>query len=70
VNTRGKKHKFDRLSDSVQEFSDRTGVSTQTLYKMMRAGRLRYVQVTDDLRRIPTTEYIRLGFITDTSEVA
>jgi hypothetical protein len=29
---------------------------------MMADGRLRFIQVTPDLRIIPTTEYKRLGF--------
>jgi hypothetical protein len=59
-----------RLTDSVRDFCARTGVSVQTAYKLMADGRLRYVQVTDDLRRIPTTEYVRLGFVADVREVA
>jgi excisionase family DNA binding protein len=59
-----------RLGDSVQDFIDRTGISRPTVYRMMADGRLKFIQVTDDMRRIPTSEYVRLGFITDTKEVA
>ena len=59
-----------RLGDSVQDFIDRTGISRPTTYRMMADGRLKFIQVTDDMRRIPTSEYVRLGFITDTKEVA
>ena len=37
---------------------------------MMADGRLKFIQVTDAMRRIPTSEYVRLGFVTDTREVA
>jgi hypothetical protein len=59
-----------RLGDSVQDCIDRTGLSRPTAYRMMADGRLKFIQVTDDMRRIPTSEYVRLGFITDTKEVA
>ena len=41
-----------RLGDSVQDFVTRTGISRPTAYRMMADGRLRFIQVTDDLRRI------------------
>ena len=59
-----------RLGDSVQDFTDRTGISRPTAYRMMADGRLKFIQVTDAMRRIPTSEYVRLGFVTDTREVA
>jgi hypothetical protein len=64
------RHAPTRLGDSIQDFIDRTGISRSTAYRMMANGRLKFIQVTDDLRRIPTSEYVRLGFITDTKEVA
>ena len=44
--------------------------SRPTVYRVMADGRLKFIQVTDDMRRIPTSEYVRLGFVTDTKEVA
>ena len=69
---RGRRSKptLTRLGDSVQDFIDRTGISRPTAYRMMADGRLKFIQVTDDMRRIPTSEYVRLGFVTDTKEVA
>jgi hypothetical protein len=59
-----------RLTDSPRDFHDRTGISIPTIYRMMADGRLRFVQVTDDMRRIPTTEYLRLGLVSSMEEVA
>lgn len=59
-----------RLGDSVQDFVTRTGISRPTAYRMMADGRLQFIQVTDDLRRIPTSEYARLGFISAEEEVS
>lgn len=55
----------DRLGDHVSEFVQKTGVSRPTTYRMMADGRLRFIQVTPDLRIIPTSEYKRLGFVTE-----
>jgi excisionase family DNA binding protein len=46
---------------SPDEFSKATGISRPVVYRMMEDGRLHYVQVTPRLRKIPTTEYARLG---------
>jgi predicted DNA-binding transcriptional regulator AlpA len=51
----------DRVCVSVTEFSQATGISRPVLYRMMDDGRLRYTQLTSDMRRIPTSEYLRLG---------
>ena len=59
-----------RLGDSVQDFIDRTGISRPTAYRMMADGRLKFIQVTDDMRRIPTSEYVRLGFVTAEEEMS
>lgn len=63
-------HAPTRLGDSIQDFIDRTGISRATAYRMMADGRVKFIQVTDDMRRIPTSEYVRLGFITDAKQVA
>jgi excisionase family DNA binding protein len=67
---RRSKPTLTRLGDSVQDFVTRTGISRPTAYRMMADGRLRFIQVTDDLRRIPTSEYVRLGFISAEEEVS
>jgi excisionase family DNA binding protein len=46
---------------SPDEFSKATGISKPVLYRMMADGRLRYTQATSRLRKIPTSEYDRLG---------
>jgi hypothetical protein len=50
---------------SPDEFSRATGISTPVVYRMMADGRLRYVQATTRMRKIPTTEYERLGLSGD-----
>jgi hypothetical protein len=50
---------------SPTEFSATTGISRPVVYRMMKDGRLRYVQATPKLRKIPTTEYSRLGLTGD-----
>jgi excisionase family DNA binding protein len=67
---RNQRPTLPRLGDSIQDFIDRTGISRPTVYRMMADGRLKFIQVTDDMRRIPTSEYVRLGFVTDAKEVA
>lgn len=46
---------------SPDEFSKATGISKPVVYRMMVDGRLRYAQVTARIRKIPITEYARLG---------
>jgi hypothetical protein len=67
---RTRRVKPPRLTDSVRDFHDRTAISIPTIYRMMADGRLRYVQVTPDMRRIPVGEYVRLGLASDIQEVA
>jgi excisionase family DNA binding protein len=45
---------------SIADVIDLTKLSRPTLYRMMADGRLRYVQVTSALRRIPAAEVTRL----------
>jgi excisionase family DNA binding protein len=45
---------------SIDDVADLTKLSRPTLYRMMADGRLRYVQVTSALRRIPAAEVTRL----------
>lgn len=49
-----------RIALSINEFSVATGISRPTLYRMMRSGQLRYVQLGERFRRIPATEIMRL----------
>jgi|SoiMethySBSTD1v2_1073268.scaffolds.fasta_scaffold205156_1 excisionase family DNA binding protein len=62
-----KRRVIDRVSDTVDEFSRATGISKAVLYRMMADGRLRFAQVTPRMRRIPTTEYSRLGLSGETA---
>ena len=49
--------------DTVTEYCDRTGASRSTANRRMKAGKLKYVQdVPGGLRRIPHSEYGRLGY--------
>jgi excisionase family DNA binding protein len=52
---------------TVAEFSAATRLSKPTIYRMMQTGKLRFAQI-GAMRRIPVTEYARLGLID--SEVA
>jgi excisionase family DNA binding protein len=45
---------------TVNEFSAATRLSKPTVYRMMQVGKLRYAQI-GGTRRIPVTEYTRLG---------
>jgi excisionase family DNA binding protein len=53
----------DRVCVSVSEWCASTGISKPTAYRMMLDGRLRYVQIGERTRKIPTAEYSRLGLI-------
>jgi excisionase family DNA binding protein len=50
------------LGDTVSEFTHRAKTSKATAYRMMADGSLRYVRIRGQ-RRIPHTEYVRLGFV-------
>jgi excisionase family DNA binding protein len=52
-----------RVCVSVAEWCSTTGVSRPTAYRMMLDGRLHYVQMGERMRKIPTTEYQRLGLV-------
>jgi excisionase family DNA binding protein len=46
---------------SAAEFARRLGVGRTTVWRLMRAGRLRFVRISPTLVRIPVTEYERVG---------
>jgi excisionase family DNA binding protein len=46
---------------SPEEFTRVTGISRPTAYRMMADGRLRYTQLSSRMRKIPATEFERLG---------
>jgi excisionase family DNA binding protein len=50
-----------RICVSIPEFCQATGISRPTVYRMMNTGKLRFVQVGPRMRKIPTTEFNRLG---------
>ncbi len=56
-----KKRPVECVCVSPEEFSRATGISRPTIYRMMADGRLRFVQASERMRKIPTSEYGRLG---------
>ena len=56
-----------RVCVSPSEFSETTGISRPVVYRMMADGRLRYVQATSKLRKIPASEFARLGLSGETA---
>jgi hypothetical protein len=52
-----------RLYDTPDEFARKISVSRATVWRMMLDGRLKYVKFTPRIRRIPTSEYERLGLV-------
>jgi hypothetical protein len=55
----------DQLGDSIQEFMAKANVSRATVWRMMKSGELRFIRLSERIRRIPTSEYRRLGLIPD-----
>jgi excisionase family DNA binding protein len=53
-----------RVAVTVNEFVSTTGLSRPTVYRMMMRGELRFAQI-GGTRRIPVSEYRRLGLITE-----
>lgn len=52
-----------KRSYSVSEFSEITGQSRSTIFRQMAAGLLRFTQShPGGARRIPDSEFVRLGF--------
>jgi excisionase family DNA binding protein len=60
-----KKREMERVCVSVDEFCRSTGTSKPTAYRMMASGKLKYVQLSTRTRKIPTSEYARLGLVAD-----
>jgi excisionase family DNA binding protein len=56
-----KQRAFAPVCVTIDEFVATTGLSRQTTYRWMADGRLRYVQLGERMRRIPTSEFARLG---------
>lgn len=53
----------ERACVSVTEWCGSTGISKPTAYRMMADGRLKFVRMGERIRKIPTTEYERLGLV-------
>jgi excisionase family DNA binding protein len=51
---------------SPEEFSRATGISRPTTYRWMADGRLKFVQFGTRMRKIPTSEFERLGLSGET----
>jgi excisionase family DNA binding protein len=60
---RSARQRIGRVCLTVNEWSESTGLSSPTIYRMMRDGRLRFVQF-GRTRRIPVEEQGRLGLVT------
>ena len=60
---RGRLRLADRVCVSVSEICELTGISKPSAYRMMADGRLQYVQMGERTRKIPTSEYERLGLV-------
>jgi excisionase family DNA binding protein len=56
-----KKRSIERVCVSIDEWIAATGFSRPTTYRMMAAGKLRYVSFGSRMRKIPTSEFNRLG---------
>ena len=56
-----KRWSIARVCVSIEEFSEATGISKPTVYRWMATGRLRYTQFGQRMRKIPVTEFVRLG---------
>ena len=50
----------DAQYHSAAEFARRLGVGRTTIWRLMRAGRLRFIRISPTLVRIPVTEYEHL----------
>ena len=57
------------LLHTVNEFAERARVSRVTVYRMINSGELRSVLLLNS-RRIPVTEYTRLGLTGDPDKAA
>jgi len=51
----------DAQYHSAAEFARRLGVGRTTIWRLMRAGRLRFIRISPTLVRIPVSEYERIG---------
>jgi excisionase family DNA binding protein len=49
-------------ADTITEFCAKMKCSRPTVYRMMRDGELKYIQIRGE-RRIPHSEYVRLGAV-------
>ena len=52
-----------RVAYTIDEFAKATNISRPTIYRMMKDGQLRFVQLSERFRRIPASEFARLGLI-------
>jgi excisionase family DNA binding protein len=50
-----------RVAYTIDEFAEATNISRPTIYRMMQNGQLRFVQLNERFRRIPASEFTRLG---------
>jgi excisionase family DNA binding protein len=61
---RGRSSSFPRVAVTIAEFVSTTGLSRPTVYRLMQSGRLHFAQI-GGTRRIPVSEYHRLGLIVE-----
>jgi excisionase family DNA binding protein len=62
-----KRRVIERICVSLDEFVEATGISKPTVYRWMADGRIRYTQFGQRMRKIPTTEFARLGLSGETT---
>jgi excisionase family DNA binding protein len=55
-----------RVAVTISEFISATGLSRPTAYRLMQRGDLHFTQI-GGLRRIPVSEFKRLGLIEETA---
>jgi excisionase family DNA binding protein len=62
---RQRRHRLPRLAYTVTEWCQLTGQSRATVYRQMKAGKLKFVTLgdCDSDRRIPAEEAVRLGLV-------
>lgn len=61
-----KRRPIERVCVSVDEWIAATGFSRASTYRMMADGRLRFVPFGNRMRKIPTSEFQRLGLSSET----
>jgi hypothetical protein len=68
---RPRKPRRRKFADTVREYCERTGDSRSTAFRKMKEGVLRFIQEAPGYpRKIPHSEYLRLGYGEPADEIA